>query len=460
MVRRAFDFRDKNDVLKTVNDPRNNVKFIRFVFPDILGRMMDFTIPVSELNEAFDRGKGFDGSSVDGFVRIQESDLKIIPDPKTARILPWTYQGKIEEINWKEAVIFGDIYTSENEHFAGDSRYVLQKILSKAKDAFKIDQFFVGPELEFFLFPSAKDTSFLDTGGYFFSGKYGEVRKEIQLLLNEMGIATEYDHHEVAHSQHEIDLKYKDAIEIADIGMLFRYIVKRVARTYGLYATFMPKPLDGQNGSGMHVHQSLWTRGRNMFFDDKDRYHLSPFARRYIAGLIKYGSQISLLTNQWVNSYKRLQPNFEAPVYTVWGRRNRSAYIRVPEYQKGRENATRIELRSPDPSCNLYLAFGSMFSAGLQGVKENLEVSDPVEDDVFSLPEDELEKLPMLPTKFEDAIDEARKSKLLKLSLGNHIFKKYMANKELELKDYMENAGKEFDKKVSPYELKRYLPWL
>lgn len=459
-MKRSYDFRDKNDVLKTVNDPRNEVRFVRFIFPDILGRMMDFTIPVSELTEAFERGKGFDGSSLDGPVRVNESDLKIFPEPQTCRILPWSYKGNNGEFSWKEAVIFGNIYTSNNEHFAGDTRHVLKKILGKAGEAYGVTDLMVGAEPEFFLFPSSDDPTPLDQGGYFFSGKNGIIRKEVQLLLEDMGIKCEYDHHEVAPSQHEVDLKYADAVTMADSLMIYRYIVKKVARMHGIYATFMPKPIDGQNGSGMHLHQSLWNKNKNMFFDEKDRYGLSQFAKKYVAGLIEHGNDISLICNQWVNSYKRLQPNFEAPVYRVWGRRNRSSYVRIPEFDKQKESSSRVELRSPDPTSNLYLTFSAMLSAGLQGVKDNLDLSYPVEKDVFSMSEEDLIKLPKLPKNFEDALATAKKSKLLRLSLGDHVFKKIMVNKELELKEYKENVGDVFDNKVSTYEIKRYMSWL
>jgi glutamine synthetase len=465
MIRRGHEYKDKNDVLRVINDPRNNVKFVRILYPDILGRLMDFTIPASETVDVLNNGKIFDGSSINGNSSCvdDEFDLKIIPDPKSMRLLPWTYKGQNENTEWKEVVMFGDIYTPEGEQFSGDSRFILKNLLQKAKDAFAVDNMYISPQIEFFLLNQDKDLSSLDDGGYFFSGENGIVRKEIQLLLNEMGIETEYDHHEFATSQHEIDLKYKDAIDMADSCMLFRYVAKRVARTHGLYASFMPKIIDDVNGSGLHLYQSLWSKGKNMFYDDKDRYQLSSVARKYIAGLIRYGSQISLVTNQFVNSYKRLQPGFRAPTYKTWGRRHKAAYIRIPEKEKGRENQINIELRSPDSACNFYLAFAMMLSAGLQGVKENLELDDPFEKDIDSLSSEELEKLSTLPGNFSEAINEAKHSKLLKLSLGQYIYTRLISAKEKELEEY-DNAVRAIteghEKEVSSYELKKFLHWL
>ena len=277
--KKKFGFKDEEEVLKTVFDPDSNIEFIRIIFPDILGRRMDFSIPSNELERAFKEGKGFDGSSVEGFMRIEESDLVIKPDARTFRVIPWEYQGFNEKTSWQEAIMSGDIFTPEGNPYDGDSRYVLKKAIMKAKKDFGIDDFKIGPELEFFLFPKKNTAEPLDDGCYFFGGLHGEIRKEIQLLLKKMGIDSEYDHHEVANGQHEIDLKYLSALEMADVSMLFKYVVKKVARMHGLYATFMPKPLNGQNGSGMHVHQSTWSKGKNLFFSSNNPYHLSQKAR-------------------------------------------------------------------------------------------------------------------------------------------------------------------------------------
>jgi glutamine synthetase len=457
-----FGFKTEKEVLEYVSNPANKIEFIRVHFPDILGRPMDFAIPSEELGSAFREGKGIDGSSVQGFVRIEESDLVIKPEATTFRVLPWEYKGFSEDIVWREAIMFGDILTPEGEPFQGDTRYILKRALARAKKEFGIDDFKVGPELEFFLFPSERDVSFSDHGGYFFSGKHGGIRKEVQLLLKRMGIASEYDHHEVAHGQHEIDLRYKSALEMADIAMLFRYMVKKVARMHGLHATFMPKPLNGQNGSGMHVHQSLWKGGKNVFFSARNPYHLSDLALHYMAGLMSHAREISAVFSQWVNSYKRLIEGYEAPVYIAWGQRNRSAYIRVPEYQPGKEIATRIELRSPDPSCNIYLAFATMLMAGLTGIRGGYPLPDPVEENIYKMSNAKQRKFEIrtLPRNLEEALRLMEKSELLRETFTEHIFTTFIANKKAEIEEYNINVSGEFEKQVSEYEVKKYLPVL
>lgn len=457
-----FGYENEEEVLDVILNPSHKIEFVRIAFPDILGRPMDFAIPSSELKSAFREGKGFDGSSVEGFVRIEESDLVIKPDPTTFRIFPWEYKGFEDTTCWREGIMFGDILTPEGKHYEGDTRYVLKKTLEKEKKEFGIEDIKVGPELEFFIFTSNREASPLDEGGYFFSGRHGGIRKEIQLLLKKMGINSEYDHHEVAHGQHEIDLKYLSALEMADVCMLFRYMTKKVARMYNLYATFMPKPLNGQNGSGMHVHQSLWKNGKNIFFAKNDKYHLSTTARQYMAGLMTHAREISAVLSQWVNSYKRLIEGYEAPVYIAWGQRNRSAYIRVPEYQPGKEQATRIELRCPDPSCNLYLALATMFAAGMQGIKKRYELPEPVEENIYHMSNHRQKSyhIRLLPSNLEEAIKVMKKSSLVKETLGNHIFNKFIANKLWEIENYNKNVSKEFAKQVSDYEIKKYLPFL
>jgi len=459
---KVFGYRKEEEVLKTILNPSNRIEFVRVVFPDILGRPMDFSFPGEELEKAFLEGKGFDGSSVEGFVRIEESDLIIKPDPSTFRILPWVYRGFSEDVYWREGIMFGDILTPEGKHYEGDTRYVLKKILEKGRKEFNIDDIKIGPELEFFFFPNNKEAIPLDEGGYFFGGNHGEIRKEIQLLLKKMGIKTEYDHHEVAYGQHEINLRYKSALEMADTCMIFRYMVKKVARKHDLYATFMPKPLNGQNGSGMHVHQSIWREGKNIFFEKKNNYHLSEDARQYMAGLMVHAREISSILSQWVNSYKRLIEGYEAPVYIAWGQRNRSAYIRVPEYQPGKEMATRIELRSPDPSCNLYLAFASMFMAGMWGIQKGYKLPEPVEENIYEMSNSRQKKFEIktLPGNLEEALKSMQKSALLKETLGDHIFHTFLANKKVEIEEYNKNVSREFDKQVSDYEIKKYLPFL
>jgi len=421
-----------------------NIKFIRPIFVDILGRMLDFTIPIGEFENLIKHGKGFDGSSVEGFARTEESDLRFIPDIDTLLILPWEYEGI--QNSWREAIVFGRILEPSGKEYEGDTRTLLKNIIEKYKD---IGILKCGAELEFFIFENDKSPKHTDEGGYFRSGLYGEIRKEVQLTLNEMGIKTEFDHHEVAQSQHEINLTYSNALKMADEIILTKYIIKRIARKYGVYASFMPKPIAGINGNGMHLHLSLWKDGKNLFFDE-EKQGLSKIARSYIAGLIKYGKDIQAALNQWINSYKRLYPGYEAPTYLVWGTKNRSAYIRVPEYQKGRESATRIEIRSPDPACNPYLAIGLIHAAGIQGIKEGLEPPKPVEVDVFHLSEPEKRKLNIeeLSLSLEKALEFFEKSELIKKTLPKHIYRKFIENKKIECNN--------FNRAVTDYEIKHY----
>jgi glutamine synthetase len=459
---KSWGFADEEEVLRTVRDPARRIEFVRVIFPDILGRPMDFSFPSAELASAFRDGKGFDGSSVEGFVRIEESDLKIKPDPRTFRVLPWDYAGFSPDVRWREAIMFGDILTPDGAPYEADARLILKRTLAAAREEFGFEAFMVGPELEFFLFPNDREPVPLDQGGYFFAGRHGEVRKEIQILLMRMGIPSEYDHHEVAPSQHEIDLRYADALAMADIATIFRYIVKRVARMHGLYASFMPKPVNGMNGSGMHVHQSLWAGGTNSFFDAGHPYFLSETARFYIAGLITHAREISAVFSQWINSYKRLIEGYEAPVYIAWGQKNRSAYIRVPRYQPGRENATRIELRSPDPGCNVYLALSLMLGAGLQGIRGRYELVPPVEENIYEMsgPQQRRHGIQVLPRDLAEAVDLMEQSALVRTVLGPALFDKLLVNKRAEIDEYRNNVGPEFDKQVSDYEIRRYLPFL
>ena len=450
-----FNFKNEKEVLEFLKENKI-VKFVRIIFPDVLGREMSFTIPSEEMKSAFEKGKGFDGSSVEGFARIEESDLIIVPDPKTFRILPWDYQ--VDGLSWKEAIIFGDIFTPKGEHFEGDSRYILKKTLEKTK---KFGNLFVGPELEFFIFESENEPILMDHGGYFYGGKWGEIRKASQLYLKEIGIDCECDHHEVAPSQHEIDLKFADTMTTADSIMLAKYVIKRVSRKLGLFASFMPKPITGLCGNGMHLHLSLWQKNKNLFFKNKGDF-LSDLAKKFIMGLINYGKEIQLVSNQWVNSYKRLTPGYEAPVYLAWGKRNRSVYIRVPEYQPGKEKPSRIELRSPDPACNIYLALAIIQTAGVQGIKENLKFLPPEEKDIYEMTKTEMKrkKIETLSKNLKEALEIFKKSKLAKETLGKHIFQKLIQNKEIEWQKYKKAVGKKYEKEVSPYEIKKYLPVL
>lgn len=457
-----FNFKTEDDILSFLKQEKD-IKFIRFIFPDVLGREMSFCAPADKIKSLFRFGAGFDGSSVEGFARIEESDLTMVPDPKTFRPLPWNYEAG--NLTWREAVIFGDIFNPKGEHFAGDSRYILKKTLEETRN---LGRLFAGPELEFFILENEQEPKILDRGGYFYDGKWGEVRKAAQLYLKDMGIETECDHHEVAPSQHEIDLQFSDALTVADSVVLAKYVLKRTARKLGLFISFMPKPITGLCGNGMHLHLSLWTPGlsssgtpkeKNLFFENGT---ISDFAKRYVMGLIKYGKEIQIILNQWVNSYKRLVPGFEAPVYMAWGMKNRSAYIRVPEYQPGKEGATRIEIRNPDPGCNIYLALAIIHAAGVQGIKEGLKLLPPEEKDIYEMTEAEMEKkkIEVLASDLMGALEFFKKSELAKIALGEHIFQKIIQNKEIEWQKYQKAAGLGFQNEVSPYEIKEYLPIL
>ncbi len=438
----------KEYVLKTAKE--HDVKFIRLWFTDILGMLKSFAITVEELEGALEEGMGFDGSSIEGFARIDESDMVALPDPDTFQLLPW-------QPREHRAVsrMFCDILKPGGEPFEGDPRYVLKKNLKIAADMGYT--FYVGPELEYFYFRDSEGTEPLDQGGYFDMTPLDaatDLRRETVLTLEEMGIGVEYSHHEVAASQHEIDMRYTDALTMADSVMTYRLVVKEVALKYGVYATFMPKPVFGINGSGMHVHQSLFKGDRNAFFDKNDEYYLSQIARYYIAGLLKHAPEITSITSQWVNSYKRLVPGYEAPVYLSWARRNRSDLIRVPEYRPGREKATRIEFRSPDPACNPYLAFSVMLAAGLEGIEKEYEVPKPIEENVYEMTEDKRKKrgIGTLPANLLEATLLTEKSELVRKALGEHVFSAFIQNKKIEWDHYRIQ--------VTEYELKRYLPIL
>jgi len=437
--------RDRDDVMKLVKD--KDVRFIRLWFSDIQGQLKSFAIHVDELESAFDEGMGFDGSSIKGFARIDESDMVAVPDPKTFVVLPWRPKEKTV------ARMFCDIYEPDGNPYKGDPRYALKRALEKMKKM-GFTNFYLGPELEFFYFRSEREPEILDEGGYFDYplDAAEDLRRETILALEEMGIRVEYSHHEVAPSQHEIDLRYMDALEMADAVMTYRVTVKEIAKKYGVYATFMPKPIFGVNGSGMHTHQSLFIGERNAFFDANDPYHLSEVAKKYISGLLTHIREITLVLNQLVNSYKRLVPGYEAPVYICWARRNRSTLIRVPMYKPGKEKATRIELRSPDPACNPYLAFASMLIAGLKGIENNYVLPEPLELDVYHLPPEERTRLGIkeLPGSLIEAIEIAEKSEVLKEAVGEHIFEQLIKSKKIEWDDYRI--------RVQPYEVERYLP--
>jgi glutamine synthetase len=436
---------NKEDVLKIVQD--KNVSFIQFWFTDVLGILKSFAITPSELENGLSEGMGFDGSSIEGFARIHESDMVAMPDPETFQLLPWRPDER------PVARMFCNILNPDGSPYEGDPRYAFKNMLNSiAKKGYT---FYLGPELEYFYFKDSKAPEGIDDGGYFDSRPLdmgADLRRETIFALQDCGIEVEYSHHEVAPSQHEIDLRYDEGLNMADITMTYRLVVKEIARKYGYYATFMPKPIFGENGSGMHVHQSLFEGKKNLFFDGSDQYHLSKLGKNYIAGLMKHAREIIAVTNQWVNSYKRLVPGYEAPVYISWARRNRSAMIRVPMYKPGKELATRMEFRAPDPSCNPYLAFSVMLAAGLKGIEEGYELPDPIEDDIFEMSEAEKKErgIETLPGNLYEAIKEVENSELVKNALGEHIFNKFIDNKKIEWDKYRTH--------VSKYELQKYMP--
>ncbi|OGQ11721.1 MAG: glutamine synthetase [Deltaproteobacteria bacterium RBG_19FT_COMBO_46_12] len=435
---------NKKDILRIAKEKK--VRFVRFWFTDILGFLKSFAITIRELKGALEDGMGFDGSSIVGFVRIDESDMVAMPDPSTFRILPWKANDQVV------AVMFCDILEPNGSPHQGDPRWVLKKNLERAA---KMGYTFnVGPELEYFYFQkSTGKPEALDQGGYFDLTPLdvaSDLRKQTVMVLEEMGIPVEYSHHEAAPSQHEIDLKYRDALTMADSTMIYRLVVKEVALKNNVHASFMPKPVFGVNGSGMHTHQSLFKGKKNAFFDPKDQYHLSDMAKKYIAGLMKHAREITLVTNQWVNSYKRLVPGYEAPVYISWAQRNRSDLIRIPVYKPGKELATRVEYRSPDPACNPYFAFSVMLAAGLEGVEKEYPLRDPVERNVYEMGEKERKKyrIESLPEDLYEAIKITEKSDLVRRALGDHVFHQFIENKKIEWERYRA--------RVTDYELEQY----
>jgi glutamine synthetase len=447
MAKKSKD-ESKEYVLKMAKD--RDVKFIKMWFTDILGFLKSFAITREELEQALEDGMGFDGSSIEGFARIDESDMVAMPDPDTFQLLPWRPRE-----HRAVARMFCDILKPGGEPFEGDPRYVLKWNLKRVADMGYT--YYVGPELEYFYFKDSNGTEALDEGGYFDMVPLDmatDLRRETVLILDDMGIGVEYSHHEVAHSQHEIDMRYTDALTMADNVMTYRLVVKQVAIQNGFYATFMPKPIFGINGSGMHVHQSLFKGNKNAFFDPNDKYNLSKVAKSFIAGLLKHAPEITLVCNQWVNSYKRLVPGYEAPVYLSWARRNRADLIRVPEYKPGREQATRIEFRSPDPSCNPYLAFSVMLAAGLEGIEKGYEPPEPVEENVYEMTDEERKKknISTLPASLYEAIQLCEKSQLVRKALGEHVFYAFIKNKKIEWDQYRIH--------VTEYETNRYLPIL
>jgi len=440
--------REKEAVLE--KSKKDGVKFVDLQFTDLFGSIKSVTIPVEFLGESLEKGTWFDGSSIEGFTRICESDMYLMPDPTSYAVVPW----KIIE-SGSTARMMCDVYTSDGKPFEGDPRYILKRVMKEAEEAGYY--YNTGPELEFFLFKSDDGTIKAmphDNGGYFdltMDQGYG-VRRDMILALERLGIQVEMSHHEVAEGQHEIDFKYGGALRTADNAITLKYAFKAIANMHGLHASFMPKPIFGINGSGMHVHQSLFDKkGNNTFFDAEDSYKLSAVAKGFIAGQLEHVREMSAVLAPTVNSYKRLVPGYEAPVYICWGQKNRSALIRVPRYSPGREKATRAELRCPDPSCNPYLAFAVMLSAGLDGVKRKLKLPEPVNEDVYEFDDAKLEKhyIKTLPGSLGEALDEMKKSKIVKETLGSHAYEQFIRNKTVEWDEYRIA--------VTDWEINRYL---
>lgn len=425
------------------------VQFIDLQFTDIFGTTKSVTIPGNGLEEALERGVWFDGSSIQGFARIQESDMFLRPDPVTYRILPWTRNGALR------ARIICDVYAPDGNPYEGDPRYALKRAVAHAEKLGFI--YNTGPELEFFVFRNEGSTAVPhDVGGYFDFSPGDEaqrVRSEIVNNLLDLRIHVEMSHHEVAIGQHEIDFRYSDALHTADNAITFKYTVKGVAAKHGLFATFMPKPIFGQNGSGMHVHQSLVDvkTGENVMYDPQGEFSLSKTARQFVAGQLAHARALAAVVAPTVNSYKRLTPGYEAPVYVCWAQRNRSALIRVPRYSPGRENSTRVELRFPDPSCCPYLAFAVMLEAGLDGIEKGMEPPAPVTDDVFHWTTEEREAhgVDVLPGTLEEALDELAGDEVIRRAMGDHIYTAYDRAKRAEWDEYRIH--------VTEWEIERYL---
>jgi len=438
--------RTKEDIFALVKE--QNVKFIRLQFTDIFGVLKNVAITVDQLEKALSNECMFDGSSIEGFARIEESDMYLRPDPDTFVIFPWRPQvGKV-------ARLICDVYTAEGEPFEGDPRYVLKKVVSRAK-AMGYDHFNVGPECEFFLFLTDSDgnptTITHDNAGYFDLGPIdlGEnARRDISMVLDEMGFEIEASHHEVAPGQHEIDFKYTDALTAADAILTFKLVVKVMAQRHGLHATFMPKPIEGINGSGMHCNVSLFNGDENAFYDPNDALELSEDAYHFLGGLTKNAAAITALTNPTVNSYKRLVPGYEAPVYVAWSAKNRSPLIRIPA---ARGKATRLEMRNPDPTCNPYLALAGILAAGLDGIENKIEPPAPVNENIFAMNERarKRHKIVSLPGDLNEAISIMKQSNLVKDVLGSHVFDKYIEAKTGEWDAYRT--------KVTQWELNSYL---
>ena len=446
-TRTNLDETARDYVLQTAEDA--DVKFVRLWFPDILGNLKGFAINAADLRDAIEEGVGFDGSAIESYARSDESDMRAFPDPNTFTLLPWRPQQNAV------ARMFCDIQRPGGESFGGDSRAVLKRNLEHlARMGYT---YYVGTELEYFYLKDSggtkkrKEAKPLDHGGYFdqlSSQPASDLRRDTVLNLAAMDVPVKYSHHEAAPSQHEIDLQYTDALAMADSVMTARLVVKELAQVQGVYATFMPKPIAGVNGSGMHIHQSLFQGENNAFFDE---HYLSEVGRKFIAGLLRHAPEITVVTNQWVNSYKRLVPGYEAPAYVSWSHVNRADLVRVPSYKPGYESSMRVEYRAPDPACNPYLAFSVMLAAGMKGIQEDYPAPLPIAENAASMSEAQRQALGIktLPTSLGHAISLAEDSELLREALGDQIFPSFIQNKRREWGEYCSQ--------VTNYEIEHYL---
>jgi glutamine synthetase len=438
-------------VLRTLEE--RDIRFVRLWFTDVLGFLKSVAIAPAELEGAFAEGIGFDGSSIEGFARVYESDMLAKPDPATFQVLPWRSEHP------GSARMFCDILMPDGTASYADPRQVLKRTLSRAAELGFT--FYTHPEIEFFLFgkePAPGEVPVpIDSGGYFDHVAHGvghDFRRDAITMLESMGISVEFSHHEGAPGQQEIDLRYADALSTADNIMTFRLVMKEVALSQGVHASFMPKPFTDHPGSGMHTHLSLFEGDRNAFFEAGAQYQLSKVARAFIAGLLRHAHEITAVTNQWVNSYKRLSGGGEAPSYVSWGHNNRSALVRVPMYKPLKGNSTRIEFRSPDTACNPYLAFAVILAAGLKGIEEGYELPEGAEDNIWELTDAERRALGIepLPTSLSEAIRAMEGSELVAETLGEHVFDFFLRNKRSEWEEYR--------RQVTRFELDRYLPVL
>ncbi|NLV68562.1 MAG: glutamine synthetase [Spirochaetes bacterium] len=433
---------DREYILKLAHD--NKIRFIRLWFTDILGFLKSFAITIDELEDAINEGVRFDGATLHGYIRSDEEEMIALPDVSTFQVLPW--RPKEDSV----ARMFCDIYNVDMTPYENDSRYILKKSLQKA--ASMGFTYYTGPEIEFFFFKNSESPLTLDHGRYFDNTPLdaaSDFRRHTVLTLEKMGINVISSHHEGANSQHEIDLRHNDALTTADNIMTFKVVAKEIGQMNSIYASFMPKPLAGQNGSGLHVHQSLFRNDENIFFDPSNEYHLSEDGRHFIAGLLKHAEEFIPVTNQWINSYKRFTTGYEAPTKISWSTRSQSALVRIPNSRPDKPSSMRIELRNPDPACNPYLAFSVMLAAGLKGIENSYELPESIDTLIRQNRQDEVKSIPM---HLHDALSSFRASDLMKETLGPVLFEKFLQNKLFEEEEYK--------RYITDFEIQKYLPVL